>query len=82
MKALFKSKWKAKKFVIKAKIYLLRNKTHELFDKIFDEIYYLGYHKFTIVHTLFSFCIFIISMTHIASMRRDRVVVDIQSLTK
>lgn len=82
MKVLLKSRWEAKVFTIKPKVYLLGNKARQLIDKTFDKMHRLDRLKFTTEHTPFSFPVFVIWKNDAEGKRKGRAVVDIQKLNK
>lgn len=72
--------WEAKVFTIKSRVYPLGNKARQLFDKTFDEMYYLGRLKFTFEHILFNYPVFVVWKLDAESKRKGRAVVNIQNL--
>lgn len=60
MKVSLEDGWEVKVSAIKPKVYLLGNKTRQLVNETFDEMYRLGRLTFMSEYTLFSFPVFVV----------------------
>lgn len=72
--------WETKILAIKPKVYLLDIKIRYLVNKMFEKIDCLSYLQYTILHTLFSFFIFIVYKANAKEEKKRRAVVNICKL--
>lgn len=80
MKVHLKPGWETKVLAIKPKVYLLDIEARHLVDKTFNKIYRLGYLKYKISHTSFSFTVFVVYKTNAKGEKKGRAIVNIRKL--
>lgn len=67
-----------KVFDMTLRLYPLENKLYQLIDQTFDKVYRFGLLKFTIVHILFGFFVFLVKKTNTEGKKKRRVIDNIQ----